>query len=263
MTTLRQAAIAVIERWDAPMWRDTPSTARYMKDLREALEAPLLHTFLNEAKKAGITHLVQPKEAMQMALDALQSCAENTENPMKTRDALNALRAVLEAPEHEPVGVIRHLDELNAEWTQRLPIGTKLYATPVEAPNIKALQASGKGPAPCARFCEAKHGSQVLQEKYYFMHANGNLLKVERDALLLANRDLSNWFDALKADHDALKAAGKIAIEAIEDALSWVEAAHRPPLCDKHEIGRMVMIRLHALASLKDTAEQLRKGSAQ
>ena len=30
--------------------------------------------------------------------------------------------------------------------------------------------------------------------------------KVERDALAMANRDLINWFDALKADHDKLAA---------------------------------------------------------
>lgn len=40
MSNLRQAAIDVIERWDDPRWRDQPSTARYMEDLRAALEAP-------------------------------------------------------------------------------------------------------------------------------------------------------------------------------------------------------------------------------
>jgi len=129
-----------------------------MTTLRQAAQAeadaPLLHAFLNEAKNAGITHLVQPKnagithlvqpkEAMQMALDALQSCAENTENPMETMDALNALRTALEAPEQEPVGYVFEKRDFigsvigaKGAWA---PHETPLYAAPVEAPDIEAL----------------------------------------------------------------------------------------------------------------------------
>jgi len=41
-------------------------------------------------------------------------------------------------------------------------------------------------------------------------------MREERDALELANKDLSNWFDALKADHDRLMAAAKLALEALD-----------------------------------------------
>lgn len=41
-------------------------------------------------------------------------------------------------------------------------------------------------------------------------------LTAERDALLLANIDLKDWFDALKTDHDALMTAGKLALEALD-----------------------------------------------
>jgi len=39
--------------------------------------------------------------------------------------------------------------------------------------------------------------------------AENDKLLAERDALRLANKDLTSWFDALKADHDALIAAGQ------------------------------------------------------
>ena len=39
---------------------------------------------------------------------------------------------------------------------------------------------------------------------------------VERDALQSANTDLQNWFDALKADHDKLKDAARLALDFVE-----------------------------------------------
>lgn len=65
-------------------------------------------------------------------------------------------------------------------------------------------------------------------------------------------------------DHDAVCALAKthnLQIEElqeqvrvlraqIEKALGWVEVAHRPPVRDEFECGRMVHIRLHALADL-------------
>ena len=44
------------------------------------------------------------------------------------------------------------------------------------------------------------------------------VIKAERDALTLANKDLSNWFDALRIDHDALMKAGKLATDALKIA---------------------------------------------
>lgn len=39
MTTLRQAAQAVVDRWDAPAWSDLPTTGKHIAALRKALEA--------------------------------------------------------------------------------------------------------------------------------------------------------------------------------------------------------------------------------
>lgn len=36
--TLRKAAQAVIDRWDAPLWKDAPATAEYINKLRKALK---------------------------------------------------------------------------------------------------------------------------------------------------------------------------------------------------------------------------------
>lgn len=35
---LEQAAQAVIDRWDTPLWKDVPATAEYINKLREALK---------------------------------------------------------------------------------------------------------------------------------------------------------------------------------------------------------------------------------
>lgn len=36
---LREAAQAVVDRWDTPVWKDVPATAVYINALRAALEA--------------------------------------------------------------------------------------------------------------------------------------------------------------------------------------------------------------------------------
>jgi trans-aconitate methyltransferase len=41
-------------------------------------------------------------------------------------------------------------------------------------------------------------------------------------------------------------------LKAAQGVLEWTEIAHRPPVRDKLEAGRMVMVRLHALADLHD-----------
>ena len=37
MSKLREAALALIDRWDSPVWRDLPYTALFIEDLRTAL----------------------------------------------------------------------------------------------------------------------------------------------------------------------------------------------------------------------------------
>lgn len=35
---LREAAQAVVDRWETPLWKDAPATAGFIADLRKALE---------------------------------------------------------------------------------------------------------------------------------------------------------------------------------------------------------------------------------
>jgi len=41
-------------------------------------------------------------------------------------------------------------------------------------------------------------------------------------------------------------------IKAAQRILEWTEIAHRPPMRDRLEVGRMAMVRVHALADLHD-----------
>ena len=41
MTPLQQAAKDIVECWDSPSWKDQPHTARYVDELRKALDAEL------------------------------------------------------------------------------------------------------------------------------------------------------------------------------------------------------------------------------
>ena len=43
MTDLRTAAQALVDRWDTPLWKDTPHTGKYIDALRAALAEPDLH----------------------------------------------------------------------------------------------------------------------------------------------------------------------------------------------------------------------------
>lgn len=40
MTPLQQAAQALVDRWDTPLWKDAPHTGKYIDALRAALSAP-------------------------------------------------------------------------------------------------------------------------------------------------------------------------------------------------------------------------------
>lgn len=74
-----------------------------------------------------------------------------------------------------------------------------------------------------------------------------------------SRRELARRIEALYAAPKALEPLTpqqKVALfkvfEAAKSLLSWVEAPHRPPVRDNLETGRMVLVRLHALADLHD-----------
>ncbi len=80
MSTLRQAAQAVIERWDSPLWKYVPATAVYIADLRTALAAPEPYDqqALEPCDKCGWKAVIPGEPCLNCARDALT----------KERDAL-------------------------------------------------------------------------------------------------------------------------------------------------------------------------------
>jgi hypothetical protein len=46
---------------------------------------------------------------------------------------------------------------------------------------------------------------------------------------------------------------------AAKNVIDWIERAYRPPVLDEFETGRMVKVRLHALADLNDAIESINK----
>ena len=97
----------------------------------------------------------------------------------------------------------------------------------------------------------------------YSLASQIEALTKERDALEENHKECVRCLGEALQDRADLAAAAKLALEEIECALSFVESAYRPPVPDRIEIGRMVYIRLHSLASLKETADMLRKVGVQ
>ena len=59
-----------------------------------------------------------------------------------------------------------------------------------------------------------------------------------------------DWGDRAAAELRRVHALNAELLEAGKSVISWTEAAHRPPVRDDMEFGRMVSVRLHALADL-------------
>ena len=60
----------------------------------------------------------------------------------------------------------------------------------------------------------------------------------------------SSMAEEAAAELRRLHALNAELLEAGKSVISWTEAAHRPPVRDDMEFGRMVSVRLHALADL-------------
>ena len=75
MTTLRQAAQAVVERWDEPLWRDLQATGNCIAVLRTALEAPEQEPDLYRSYIAVCEELVkrtEDRDALENKVDQLE-----------------------------------------------------------------------------------------------------------------------------------------------------------------------------------------------
>lgn len=65
MNPLLKAAKAVVERWDTPLWKDVPATARYINDLRAAIteyEAKNPKGFIIQKQNGEMVQVYPPVE---------------------------------------------------------------------------------------------------------------------------------------------------------------------------------------------------------
>jgi len=63
MSTLREAAQALVDRWDTPLWKDALHTGQYIDALRAALAQPEQEpvAFLNEKNDVLINRTTHPQ----------------------------------------------------------------------------------------------------------------------------------------------------------------------------------------------------------
>jgi hypothetical protein len=75
------------------------------------------------------------KEALKLALEALQFSGNIWHMDCKKDEAITAIKKALAQPEQEPIAVWELQDDgwdtiCDGDWLQALPVGTKLYTTP-------------------------------------------------------------------------------------------------------------------------------------
>lgn len=111
------------------------------------------------------------------------------------------------------------------------PNGDNGYALRSLAEQVEALTAERDI---AVRKLAALSNAHALEDLYLVglvQEREITLLTKERDVLTIANRDLQDWFDALKTDHDALKDAALLALVAL-DAVE-IDEKHYLTKCSK------------------------------
>lgn len=83
MNQLIEAAKAVVDRWDTPLWKDAPATAESINALRNALAAPRLVGELvvagdlevNNERFSGVALMIDRATLAAVKLPLYQQCA--------------------------------------------------------------------------------------------------------------------------------------------------------------------------------------------
>jgi hypothetical protein len=71
------------------------------------------------------------KEALKLALEALEYHTEQTRPIWKTEQAITAIKQALAAPAQEPVATVQCINGITIGYLDVMqPVGTKLYTTP-------------------------------------------------------------------------------------------------------------------------------------
>ena len=96
---------------------------------------------------------------------------------------------------------------------------------------------------------------QTLREKF----TSGNNVSVERTTVTAQEYAelLAYIKDIKQAKFQEIEELNELYMAA-KNVIDWTEATHRPPVCDAFETGRMVLVRLHALADLQDAIEAIK-----
>ena len=84
-----------------------------------------------------------------------------------------------------------------------------------------------------------EHRAEFLDD-----HLDGGSIYVKKFEAVEIAAEADATVARLEAEVERLRSAG-------EEVMRWIEAAHRPPVADQFEHGRMVLVRLHALADLR------------
>jgi len=143
MTDLRQAAQAVVERWDTPAWewRDQGPTADLMADLRTALEQPEQEPTCPKCKAAVLYECVAcsnnnypPRPEQEPCIGKDPRCPCQDGDACHYKDCVGTKARPVAQPEQEPVAWYHDdFDTLELSRVQR--VGWKpLYTTPPAAP---------------------------------------------------------------------------------------------------------------------------------
>lgn len=164
---LRTAAQAVIDRWDTPKWKDAPATAGYIAALRDALAAEHTEPPLDMvgrwymAARDGMAMLcVDREDAEAEARKADRAHPRN--GPHRAVQLVEAQAAARPAlPEIKDMHNAPQFLNLNDRamwvigWNECRDAMRDSAMRTTQPTDRHALQAEGKHPAPCARFCEA------------------------------------------------------------------------------------------------------------
>jgi hypothetical protein len=160
-TPLQQAAQAVVDRWDSPLWKDQPHTSVYIAELRKALEAeqaqevepckghncgsisPKLHSAECFDEHEALAGCQRPFGYFHFVFDSdngdyWRETDDESEIPLFTHPAPPAEQA--QAVEH--VATVQCINGVTIGYLDVMqPVGTKLYTHPAPpAPPAQAVE---------------------------------------------------------------------------------------------------------------------------
>jgi len=128
MTNLREAAQAVVDRWDTPLWKDVPATAVFINELRAALAEPEptgeRAYWIKELRSAYIDITLHQTEANRIA-DMLEADGRVPLTDAKIRDKaedykLTYMHGGQSYDDFDPLGFARAIEDAHGICAQTM-----------------------------------------------------------------------------------------------------------------------------------------------